>query len=183
MAHRFLWRGYMWGISENNNHYNTIPMVPVNRKQIRILILILAFSFFAFSSAGAAQWGSVTEALARASASGKPVLIKFESDNCSACDKLDSRTLADPQITSLLEGFETATVDVYDTTTTAIYKNTEYTYRELTKLFKIKARPTCLFLRPDGEVIDSVGGFIPKKTYAAILQNVLAGSEDHVRQE
>lgn len=158
-------------------------MVLVNRKQIRILSVIIAFSFSAFSTAGAAQWGGVTEALTRARASGKPVLIKFESDNCSACDKLDSRTLADPGITTLLEGFETAAVDVYDTTTTAMYNNTEYTYRELTQLFKIKARPTSLFLRSDGEVIDAVGGFIPKKTYAEILQNVLAASGDHPRQE
>jgi thioredoxin-related protein len=156
----------------------------VNRKHIRIVLtVVFAFSFFAFSSAGAAQWGSVTEALEHARLSGKPILIKFESDNCSACDKLDSRTLADPLVTSLLEDFETAHVDVYDTTTTAIYNNTEYTYRELTKLFKIKARPTSLFLHCDGAVIESVGGFIPKQTYAEILRNVLTLSSAHTQQE
>jgi len=140
----------------------------------RIFILAAIVFFGAVLPGWTADWGGVSEALESARQSNKPIIIKFESDNCCACDKLDEKTLKDPEICKVLESFETAVVDVYDTTTVAVYQGKEYTYRDLTNYFKIKARPTSLFLRPDGTVIDTVRGFIPKQTYVEILNTILS---------
>jgi thioredoxin-related protein len=149
-------------------------------KKLRVLVLFCFLSIICIGGLSAAEWGGFTEALENARESGKPIIVKFESDNCSACDKLTLHTLEDPDILPLLESFETAKVDVYDDKTPAQYQGREYTYRELSKHFKIKARPTSLFLRPDGTIIDAVRGYIPKQVYAEILNKILT---DQARSE
>jgi len=124
-------------------------------------------------SAHAAEWGGVTDALKEGKAQAKPIILKFESDNCGACDKLNEFTLSDPGVKALLVHFATAKIDVYDTDSIATYQGSAYTYRELTQHFNIKARPTSLFLTPDGVVIDAVKGYIPKQTYIQILNTIL----------
>jgi thioredoxin-related protein len=147
-------------------------------KEQRSMLKKISYAFITIlllipSVTSAAEWGGVTEALRSAAEKNKPVIIKFQSDNCKACDRLNDETLCDPAVRALLGSFETAVVDVYDDQTVVLYQNNEYTSRELTKYFKIKARPTSLFLRSDGSVIDVVRGFIPKQTYIKILQNII----------
>lgn len=144
-------------------------------RQVKRFILFFLGCFLLVSSfdTSFAEWGGVTEAIEEGRRDNKPIILKFESDNCSACDKLNTFTLEDPEVKKILECFATAKVDVYDAKTIAYYNEKKYTYRELTKLFKIKARPTSLFLSPDGTVIDEVRGYIPRQTYIQILETIL----------
>lgn len=78
---------------------------------------------------------------ALANAKGKPVLIDFYADWCDSCQVIESKTLLDPHVKTLLKDFVILKVDITD-------NNNES--KALLNRFNVIAPPTFLFIDPDG---------------------------------
>jgi thioredoxin-like negative regulator of GroEL len=89
------------------------------------------------------------EALKKAKASGKPVMIDFWAEWCGWCHRLDQTTYVDPRVLKLGQDFVVVKVD-----TEAGGRQTEIAER-----YDVVQLPTILFVSPQGRAIHRVTGF------------------------
>jgi thioredoxin-like negative regulator of GroEL len=89
------------------------------------------------------------EALKKAKASGKPVMIDFWAEWCGWCHRLDQTTYVDPRVLKLGQDFVVVKVD-----TEAGGRQTEVAER-----YDVANLPTILFVSPQGRVIQRVTGY------------------------
>lgn len=58
------------------------------------------------------NWTAIEAQLAKAEAAGHPVLLQFTAPGCTACEAMESGTLADPSVQTPLAGYERVTLGV-----------------------------------------------------------------------
>lgn len=89
------------------------------------------------------------EAVKKARASGKPIMIDFWADWCSWCHRLDQTTYVDPVVVKLSEQFVAVKVD-----TEGGKKN-----QEIALHYNVATLPTITFVTPGGRQILTLRGF------------------------
>jgi thiol-disulfide isomerase/thioredoxin len=92
---------------------------------------------------------SFDEALAKARASGRPIMVDFWADWCGWCHRLDRTTYVDPVVVRKSQDFVPVKVD------------TEGSRREvaISEKYDVATLPTIAFLSPSGRLILRVTGF------------------------
>jgi len=100
-------------------------------------------------SAGIKWERSFEEALKKAKATRKPILVDFWADWCGWCHRLDKTTYADPVVVRKAEEF------------VAVKVNTEGNRREaeIAIRYEVQSLPTILFLSPEGHQVHRLNGF------------------------
>jgi thiol-disulfide isomerase/thioredoxin len=105
------------------------------------------------------------EALARAKADCKPVMIDFFADWCAACKELDQHTYVAKDVVAESQRFVTIKVDGTNENdlTDGLYEK-----------FGVKGLPTVAFLSPTGEVLEKprVTGFMKPEAFLSEMQKV-----------
>lgn len=101
------------------------------------------------TSAGIKWERSFEEALKKAKAARKPILVDFWADWCGWCHRLDKTTYADPVVVRKAEEF------------VAVKVNTEGNRREteIAIRYDVQSLPTILFLSPEGHQVHRLNGF------------------------
>jgi thioredoxin-like negative regulator of GroEL len=103
------------------------------------------------------------EALKKAKAAGKPVIVNFWADWCGWCRRLDKTTYADPMVTHIAEDF------------VAVRVNTEGSKKEvaIALRYDVSSLPTIVFLTPAGRQLSRVNGFQGPGEFPHTLGRVL----------
>ena len=113
------------------------------------------------------------QALARATAAGRPVLLDFYADWCVSCKEMEKYTFPDPAVQAALANTLMLQADVTDV---------DADDQALMQRFGIVGPPTIVFFSADGTEQTSrrIIGFKPAAEFAAHLQAVLRGSPTRV---
>ena len=102
------------------------------------------------------------EALSRAQAENKPIMINFYTDTCPACEKLDSNTYSDEELGDFLnDNFVCLKSNTLKSNLYQNYSNIEYV-------------PTIVFASPDGTEIDRMVGYRSASAFYQDAQEVLS---------
>jgi thioredoxin-like negative regulator of GroEL len=109
--------------------------------------------------------GTFKEALSRAEAEKKPVMIDFTTDWCRWCDTLDVRTYSDAKVTEF----------VHNSVIPFKIDAEKGEGIEIAKKYVVRAYPTILLITSDGEEIDRMLGFMPPEPFLKALQDYLKG--------
>jgi thioredoxin-related protein len=119
------------------------------------------------------QWLSFDAGLQQANKTEKIVLVDFYTDWCRWCKEMDKKTFQNPQVSHKLENdFITVRLNAEDKESVAHYKGEKYSNVELTRLFGVRGFPTLAFLRPSGDLITLIPGFVPPDTFIPILDYI-----------
>src|SRR5215207_909654 len=106
-------------------------------------------------------WG--TDAFARASREGKPVLLSITAAWCRACHDMDRTTYADPAVVALIhDRFVPVRVDTDRRP-------------DINDRYNLGGWPTTAFLTADGALITG-GTFVPQDRMAGVLARVAAAA-------
>ena len=100
------------------------------------------------------------EALERAKAARKPILVDFWAPWCAPCLKLKRETLENPALAALLEKFEVIAVDLDETPS-------------LGKFYRVSSIPFVLFVDSKGSIVDRLLGFEPPAQFEIRLRKAL----------
>ncbi|MFH1279948.1 MAG: protein-disulfide reductase DsbD [Candidatus Eisenbacteria bacterium] len=111
-------------------------------------------------------WGEDhDEALERAAAEGRPVMIDFTADWCAACKELEHYTYTDPSVIDQSRRFEMVMIDAT--------RSTDEVNR-LRDLYGVRGLPTVVFIGSDGERIEghTVTGFVEAEPFLQLMKSV-----------
>jgi thioredoxin-related protein len=109
--------------------------------------------------------GTLSEAIAKARAESKPVMIDFITDWCRWCDTLDTRTYSDTRVASYV-----------NTNLVPIKIDAEKGEGiDIAKKYKVRGYPTILLITADGQEIDRVLGFVPPDPFLKNITDYVNG--------
>lgn len=125
-------------------------------------LMVAAFAIAASFSQSPAWRTDYAQARREATNKNKPILLEFVSENCVWCRKLESTTLSDPAVTSLLnEQYIPIKVDPHRDA-------------EIIQRLQISSYPTLLLAAPDGRILTIVEGYVETNKLLTQLQVAVA---------
>lgn len=146
------------------------------RKTITIvsLVAILLFVYYSGSSspivsdetytyiAGLSWYKDYEEGQRAAFEADKPMLVYFWATWCEFCKKLETEVYPNQDVNKVLEeDFVLVAINIDEN-------------REDADKFGVWVPPAEKFVTPEGEVIDSIGGYLPEDSFLSVLKQVKA---------
>ena len=101
-------------------------------------------------------------ALERARNEGKPVLVNFYADWCVWCKRLESTTLRDAKVASVLQN-----------KVVPLSLNVEGDGKELSNEYRVDGLPTIIVLDADGREIGRIPGYMPPDSFLKRVEGFL----------
>lgn len=132
------------------------------------------------SSPGDLAWHSLSEAISRASRSGRPIAVFVSAAWCGPCHQMETEVFPSSRVAPLLSQFERArlTFDSFDEKVLiGPYALSEAKWAERLGAY---ATPTLVFMSSDGAILGLHAGFVPADALVEILTSV-AGSGNPLR--
>lgn len=118
------------------------------------------------------HWKSLPEAVKAARTSGKKILIDVFTDWCTWCKRMDKDVYAASDVRQYLEAhFEIVKLDA-ESSTIHDFRDGRYSEKEIAAAFGVDGYPTTIFLSSDAETITTVPGYLPQKTFLAVLEYI-----------
>lgn len=119
----------------------------------------------------AIAWGSSEpDALARAAAEGRPVMIDFTAEWCAACKELEHFTYTDPTVIAASKRMIPVMIDAT--------RGDDPAVKALLEKYEVAGLPTVKFLRPDGTAMDelTVTGFLKAPEFLPRMEAALTAT-------
>ncbi len=137
--------------------------------------LLLTIAVLAAAPALAApgpRWQSWDSGLREAKQSGRPVLVDVYTEWCGWCKRMDRDVYSDPQVRDYLgKRYVTVKLDA-EAREAASYEGKQLTSRTLASRFRVNSYPTTIFLRPDGQHLVKVPGYVPADRFLTLLRYI-----------
>jgi len=151
-------------------------MKPARALPFSVLALAAAFAAPALG-AGEVGWLNWDQGTPEAAITGRPILVDVYTDWCGWCRRIDRDVYAREDVSDYLSRhFVTVRLNA-ESLDTARYADRTWTERGLAQRFRVRSYPTTLFLRPGGEHLVSVPGYVPADRFLLMLRYV---GEDHI---
>ncbi len=108
---------------------------------------------------------SHADAITRARADGKAVMIDFTAEWCTGCKELDAHTFPDPRVAAEAERFVAAKLDATEP---------DAAMNDLFARYGVMGLPTVIFIDSNGKVLETprVTGFTPPERFLALMRQV-----------
>ncbi len=120
----------------------------------------------------APEWLPMGEAIERAQAEDKLIVVHGYAAWCGWCAKMDQEVYTDDAVQAYLADHFTATrLDLEDDTPVQFF-DAEVTYMQLGQAMGITGTPTTVFVDTDGSLITKLPGFTNADTYLLALRYV-----------
>jgi thiol:disulfide interchange protein len=114
----------------------------------------------------AIEWESdMSSALERARSEGKPVLVNFYADWCVWCKRLESTTLRNAKVASVLQD-----------KVVPLSLDVDGAGKELSNEYRVDGLPTILVLDVSGEEIGRIPGYMPPESFLEQVESFLQHS-------
>lgn len=133
----------------------------------RLLPILLLLALVGFAARADVKFltGTFQEALDKAKAEKKPIMIDFYTDWCKWCDTLDVYTYSDAKVTDYVQkNLIPYKIDA---------EKGEGV--DLAKKYKVQGYPSILLISSSGEEIDRLVGYMPPKEFLETLDNYVKG--------
>ena len=130
------------------------------------MLIFIGCGTDASKSANAAgpEWRSFNDGMKLGKSQNKHIMINFYADWCHYCDQMFKETLTDEKVmASLREHFVSVKID------------TE-AEQSLAKEYYVRGLPTIWFLKPGGEKLAPIPGFVPPDQFVKVLKYVATKS-------
>jgi thioredoxin-related protein len=118
------------------------------------------------------DWVSYGEALERAVAEDKHIVVDFYTKWCGWCKVMDRKTYADPAVVEMLnENFLVAKINAESSRKFPVGER-EMSGRDVAKQYGVRQFPMTWFVKPDGDRLANIPGFIPPERFIKALEYV-----------
>jgi thioredoxin-related protein len=123
-----------------------------------------------------AEWLAFDQAMEKAAADKKYVVVDFYTDWCKWCKVMDDKTYADSSVAAALkENFVIAKING-ESSEKIIYQGKIMAQSDFTMNMKVSGFPSTLFMDSDGKVIGILPGYIEAPVYLKILSYITTKS-------
>lgn len=116
-------------------------------------------------------WVTFEEAMAKADATNRLILVDVWAPWCGWCHKMDEEVYPRLQ-PELADRFVFTRLNRDETQATILYQGRNFTEMELAQVFKTETVPAIVILNPRGEYLLHVSGFIKADRLQQILETV-----------
>jgi thioredoxin-related protein len=110
------------------------------------------------------SWGEYEKGMAQAKQDNKLIFLNFYADWCGYCKKMDDETFVDRAVANYLQDHFVA-----------IRINADKE-EKVASIYGVRGLPLFCFLKPNGEPISSLPGYIPPEKFLNILKFIKTGS-------
>lgn len=133
---------------------------------------------------GDLQWLSLADGLKLAAETKKPVIVDVYTSWCGWCKRMEATTYRDDKVVQVLNANFVLVKMNAESNTKASYKGEMRTLREICAYdWGVTGYPTTVFLKPDGQVIVPLSGFMPADRFAPILRYIGSGAYETMKFE
>lgn len=134
-------------------------------------MFVLSFTT-SHSSAGDSStlaWNGFNDGLKRAKKEGKKILVDVYTDWCGWCKKMDRDVYANSKIVDYLGNRYIVIKLNAESKDTITYREKKLTKIELTQAFGITGYPATIFMKPDGEPITKIPGYMAADKFIDVI--------------
>jgi len=125
------------------------------------------------------KWRKFEAGLAEAKKSGKKILLDVYTDWCVWCKKLDKEVYGNEKIAEYLNNQYVLIKLNAESKVKVKYKGEKLTEMELAQGFGVKGYPTIIFLEPNADAINKLGGYVGPDEFLPIAKFI---GEDHFKK-
>jgi thioredoxin-related protein len=113
--------------------------------------------------------GDFSAATTQAKQSGSLVMLVFETDWCTWCDRMEREVFTDPNVRSALQGLVVLKLDA------------EGDGERLAARYGVDSYPTIVFVNGDGEEVDRILGYLPPGEFVTESRRIRGGGTVQAR--
>mgnify|MGYP001229621344 CR=1 FL=1 len=129
------------------------------------------------------DWTGVDQALERATAEEKLVLINVYAEWCPYCQRMHREVYTDESVEEPINDYFIPVIINTESDDPVTYLGNAFTEAEFAAALRFSSVPTTFFMNQNGEVIGQQPGYLPAELFSRLLEYVGSGAYETVSFE